>query len=320
MKIGVVIPMLDEAAHIGRTLDAVRAAATFAGIECETVAVDDGSSDGSPEIAMRHGARVLVHPGMTLGALRNRGAAATSAEWLAFVDADIEVPPDWLAFWRQARQEDRADVLALECDTPAEAPWFARVWHRRAHAGDAGRERRRAWVSTQNLCMERDWFARAGGFDERLVTGEDKDFCLRLRAAGARLVSTAHPAAVDWGYARSWPEWLGKERWRQGGQPYLFDGGAQTRLLRFPLLCLAVALASVAALLALASARPALAAALLLPGVATALVLALRQSLRRREPLFTAQLWLLHWLRLHAGASGLLANLFHLTPRRPARG
>ena len=35
-------------------------------------------------------------PGLLIGALRNRGTAIATGEWLAFIDADIEMPEDWL--------------------------------------------------------------------------------------------------------------------------------------------------------------------------------------------------------------------------------
>ncbi|CDF84094.1 hypothetical protein PKB_2747 [Pseudomonas knackmussii B13] len=130
-RISIVIPMYNEARHIGHTLDCARRAAERAGLECELLVVDNGSDDDGPRIASEHGAQVLRHPGLAIGALRNRGAQAASGDCLAFIDADIEVPGDWLKRWRQVHEDRRADVLALDCDTPAQAPWFARAWQRR---------------------------------------------------------------------------------------------------------------------------------------------------------------------------------------------
>ena len=95
-RISIIIPMYNEARHIARTLQAARHAAEAANVECELIVVDNGSDDQGPDIARQFGAQVLVLPGLLIGALRNRGAAITSGEWLAFIDADVEMPENWL--------------------------------------------------------------------------------------------------------------------------------------------------------------------------------------------------------------------------------
>lgn len=319
-RISIVIPMYNEARHIGRTLDCARQAAEHAGVECELLVVDNGSDDDGPRIATERGARVLRHPGLAIGALRNRGAEAASGDCLAFLDADIEVPADWLKRWRQVHEERRADVLALDCDTPAEAPWFARAWQRRSLCGSRHGSLRE-WLPTPNLCLERRWFEAVGGFDEHLRSGEDKDFGLRLNRAGARQMCLSRPRTLHWGYEASWREWLGKELWRQGSHLQLLRSqGASVRLLRFPLLCLGVLLLSLGMLIELVANQGSLALLLLLPGLAAALLLAFRQAWRHLDAGLLLQLWPLHWIRLHLGGAALLLSLFKRDARRPARG
>ncbi|WP_438279619.1 glycosyltransferase family 2 protein, partial [Pseudomonas alabamensis] len=110
--ISLVIPMFNEARHIVRTLQAARHAATVAGLRCELVVVDNGSSDEGPQLARQHGARVLSVPGLPIGALRNRGAQASRGDWLAFLDADIEVPGDWLQRLLDLHRRGEGDVFA----------------------------------------------------------------------------------------------------------------------------------------------------------------------------------------------------------------
>ncbi|NBF08052.1 glycosyltransferase family 2 protein [Pseudomonas sp. Fl4BN1] len=319
-RISVIVPMYNEVRHITRTLDSVLRAARAAAVDCELIVVDNGSTDQGPQQAQALGARVLLCPGISIGALRNRGAAVATGDCLAFLDADIEVPENWLQLWQQALAEQRAEVFALDCAAPASAPWFARAWQRRSLAG--GQQARLLhWMPTPNLCLQRVWFERVGGFDEQLRTGEDKDFGLRLHAAGARQLSQPQPQVLHWGFEGSWGEWAGKERWRQGSHVQLLKGsGLNLRLLRFPLLCLACAALSLLALLGLLLGRPALTALCLLLGGLVPLVLALRQGLRQRDPLFVLQLWVLHWVRLHLGAVALIQGLFNRSAVRPDRG
>ncbi|MFS0827424.1 glycosyltransferase family 2 protein [Pseudomonas phoenicis] len=319
-RISIVIPMFDEARHIARTLAAAREAAAQAGLACELVVVDNGSHDQGPALARALGARVLRLPGLSIGALRNRGTASSQGEWLAFLDADVEVPAHWLVHLLRLHHEQRGDVFALACDTPSTAPWYAQAWQRRTWRSGALQAQER-WLTSQNLLMRRCWFERVGGFDERLSTGEDKDFTWRLTQAGARLTSVRAPAVVHWGFEGRWGEWLGKELWRQGGHLRLLRQHAPSlRLWRFPLLALGAGACDLAALLTLVSGQPAPTLALLAVGALPALALGIRQSLRQRDALLTLQLCGLHWLRLRVAAGAVLLSLCNRYPRRPARG
>ncbi|ACO76787.1 Glycosyl transferase, family 2 [Azotobacter vinelandii CA] len=319
-QISIVIPTLDEAAHLGRTLEAARHAAGQAGLDCELIVPDNGSRDGSQALARRLGARVLDCPGLSLGALRNRGAAAAGGDCLAFLDADMEVPPDWLTTWCAVRREDRADVLGLVHQAPPQAPWYARAWLQRL-AAERDRPALLDWLPTANLCLERVWFERAGGFDESLRSGEDKDFGLRLGEAGARLLSLPRPTVLNWGFEGSWREWLGKELWRQNSQTQLLrKGRASLRRLRFPLLAAGHWTLDALALLCLLLGQPLAALVAFALGWLPAGLLSLRHAYTRRRPLLAARLALLHWLRLHVAGIALLMDLTNLSARRPSRG
>ena len=77
MNVSVVIRAKDEAASIGRTLDILRAQT----LESEVIVVDSGSTDGTGEIARRHGARVIPIPAesFTFGGALNTGTEAAGA-------------------------------------------------------------------------------------------------------------------------------------------------------------------------------------------------------------------------------------------------
>lgn len=319
-RVAVVIPMFNESRHIGRTLTALREAAREAGLECQVIVVDNGSSDDSPRIARALGAQVLSLPGLSIGALRNRGAAACESEWLAFLDADIEVPDSWLKRLLALHDEDRADIFALDCDTPHQAPWFAAAWQRRTLRAGALLQAQQ-WLPSPNLLMPRYWFDNVDGFNESLRSGEDKDFTLRLHEAGARLAVLRDPVVLHWGYEVSWKEWLGKEMWRQGSHLQLLRShGASLRLLRFPALSLGAWGLDAMALSALLDGFPHLSLLLVLIASLPALALSLRQSLKHRDLRLIIQLWGLHFIRLHLAGMAFVLSLFNLNARRPARG
>ena len=85
--IAVVIPARNEAPTVAAVVQAARGCA-FAG---EVVVVDDGSTDGTAEVAEAAGARVVRRPGGAAGSkaqAMEAGVAATTAPAILFCDAD----------------------------------------------------------------------------------------------------------------------------------------------------------------------------------------------------------------------------------------
>ncbi|PNG38979.1 glycosyl transferase family 2 [Pseudomonas asplenii] len=320
-RISIVIPMYNEARHIGRTLLAARKAANAADIDCELIVVDNGSTDDGPQIARAFGAQVLVLPGLLIGALRNRGATVANGEWLAFIDADIEMPEDWLSELFALEAQNQGDIFGLDLHTPAAAPWYATAWQRRMLRPSAHASRTVDWLPSANLLMRKRWFDVVGGFNETLRTGEDKEYTLRLSTQGARLLSTSNSIALHWGYEMNWREWMGKELWRQGSHLQLLrTHGMSLRLLRFPLLSLLVWMTDFLLIVALLAGLAQLAAILLVLTLLPSLALSVRQSIKHHNARLTLQLWGLHWLRLHLPSAALVLSLCHWNARRPARG
>ena len=320
-RISIVIPMYNEARHIARTLLAAQKAAHAANLECELIVVDNGSQDEGPQIARQFGAQVLVQPGILIGALRNRGTAVATGEWLAFIDADVEMPEDWLTQLIDIEKTGQADVFGLDLHTPAQAPWYATAWQRRTLRPAAEGVRTVDWLPSSNLLMRRSWFDKVDGFNESLRTGEDKDFTLRQHMAGARLLAINESVALHWGYEMNWREWMGKEMWRQSSHVQLLrTHGLSLRLLRFPLLSLVAWLLDFLAISALLDGFPHHAAFMLSLTLLPALILSVRQSHKHRDQFLTLQLWGLHWVRLHLAGAALVLSLCHWNARRPARG
>src|SRR5512141_904383 len=64
----------------------------------EVLVVDDASTDLSPQLAARLGARVLALPNNRgFAHAVNTGVLHTTTEWVAIVNSDVALNPDWLA-------------------------------------------------------------------------------------------------------------------------------------------------------------------------------------------------------------------------------
>lgn len=81
LEVDVVLPCLDEAAALPGVL---------AGLPpgYRAIVVDNGSSDGSPEVAASLGAKVLHEPRRGYGAAVHTGLEAATADIVCFADAD----------------------------------------------------------------------------------------------------------------------------------------------------------------------------------------------------------------------------------------
>ncbi|MBA3749084.1 MAG: glycosyltransferase family 2 protein [Solirubrobacterales bacterium] len=94
VEVSVVIPCLNEAENIEecvrRSLDAMVAA----GIRGEVVVADNDSEDGSAELAVAAGARVVHEPRRGYGSAYLAGFAAARGEYVVMLDADMTYPFD----------------------------------------------------------------------------------------------------------------------------------------------------------------------------------------------------------------------------------
>jgi len=136
--LSVVIPAYNEeqglAAIIERVL-AVRPALALDGIGLELLVVDDGSRDGTAEIARRYAdVRLVQHStNRGYGAALKTGFAAACGEWLGFMDADGTYPPEELpALCAVLCTGDGADLVvgSRRSGQSSEMPFLRRVGNR----------------------------------------------------------------------------------------------------------------------------------------------------------------------------------------------
>lgn len=120
--IDVVLPCLDEAAALPGVLAALPPG-------YRAIVVDNGSRDGSPEVAVAHGATVVTEPRKGYGAAVHTGLEAARSEIVCFLDADGSLDPADLQPLVDVVQAGEADLAAGRRVPAARGVW---PWHARA--------------------------------------------------------------------------------------------------------------------------------------------------------------------------------------------
>lgn len=87
-EVSVVMPCLDEARTVAKCVDAARAAFARHSLAGEVVVADNGSRDGSPAIALAHGARVVHVAERGYGAALRGGIRLARGRYIVMGDSD----------------------------------------------------------------------------------------------------------------------------------------------------------------------------------------------------------------------------------------
>ena len=87
--LSVVIPCLNEAESIGQCVITARRVLDEHGLDGEVVVVDNGSNDGSGDLAALAGARVVAEPRRGYGSAYLAGFAAARGRYIVMIDADL---------------------------------------------------------------------------------------------------------------------------------------------------------------------------------------------------------------------------------------
>lgn len=188
--ISVVIPAYNASLTLGRCLQAL-ASSEIRVLEC--LVVDDGSTDGTPEIARQFGAKVLTTGGRKGPAYaRNMGAREACGDVIFFIDADVCIQPGTTSRLCKTFEQEPAIAGVIGCydDSPHAqdvVSMYRNLLHRYIHQNS----RRDAFTFWSGCgAIRREVFLESGGFDESFdrPSIEDIEFGYRLTTHGRRLL------------------------------------------------------------------------------------------------------------------------------------
>jgi GT2 family glycosyltransferase len=164
-----------------------------------TIVVDNGSSDGSAECAERFGAQVIrLESNQGFARAVNVGIEAVASEWIAILNNDVELDPEWCErLLVQARREGAwfaaGKILSARQPTLLDGSFDAlcrggcawRMGHGRPDGPEWGEPQRIQFAPFTSALFRRELFERLGGLDEAFGSYlEDVEFGVRCALAG----------------------------------------------------------------------------------------------------------------------------------------
>jgi hypothetical protein len=184
----IIVPAYDAAEVIGRALRSALAQSVQAH---EIIVVDDGSNDNlaSALLPFSHQIALLTSSHVGLPAARNLGIRHASSDFVAFLDADDELEPDFLsALGSLSASRPDLDILTTDARFVVDGRADGTFYEKNTFPID---DQRMAMLCgcfiTTKTAVRRSRLLEVGGFDARLKHGEDWECWLRLVLSGSRV-------------------------------------------------------------------------------------------------------------------------------------
>jgi GT2 family glycosyltransferase len=203
MTVAAVVPVWNGREWLDRLLASLARQTRTA---AEVIVVDNGSTDGAPELARERGARV-ISMGRNAGfaAAVNCGIRASHCDWIAVLNSDVELAPDYLEKLVATDAWFATGKLLTPATNRVDGTFDAICRGGTSWRVGSGRKDGPIFSARQPIAsapwtaalLRAEIFQRVGLLDERFESYlEDVDFGLRCAAQG--IAGVYEPAAVAW--------------------------------------------------------------------------------------------------------------------------
>ncbi len=148
----------------------------------------------------------------TISMLRNQGVKQSKGKYIAFIDADVSISPDWISCMLEELEnsaDGRSIVSAIQANSE-KAPAVEKI---RTILNNINRNKNVDALHGSNLFLKRDTFDATGGFPEDLKTCEDVYFTTEAGRFGL-LYLTSAATHIHLGEDKDYKIMFNKEIWR----------------------------------------------------------------------------------------------------------
>lgn len=218
--ISIIIPAFNEANYIQKTLSTL--GGLFHDNVIDVIVVDNGSSDQTVELCKQFKwvNVIQLNYRTTVAEARNVGVLQSSYQCLVFIDADILVSKEWFSGLFKFAEDIGANNMVItgnkvsisQVPSWIELSWFACLKNTSI-----------SYINSGNLICSRYLFDLIGGFDQKLKTGEDVDFCERAKKNGAIIKADPQFFVYHEGYPKTLKAFFARERWHGIGDTQTFE-------------------------------------------------------------------------------------------------
>lgn len=212
-SVAVIIPAYNEATFIGQTIASIKAQ-DYPSDKVKIIVVDNGSTDGTADIAKKAGTTVVNLPKGKVGAVRNFGVENSESDIVAFIDADCIAGPHWLSeavYSLEAPSIGAAGGIYLLSESP--------TWVEKAFVGFPDPKDMEAdSLPGGSIIMRRDTFLTTGRFNGDLSAAEDDEISRRIRSYGYRILTRRACAVIHLGYPKTLCGIFKKQLWHGTNQ------------------------------------------------------------------------------------------------------
>lgn len=207
LDISFIIPAFNEEKEIARTLNAIYSSTKS--LDVEVIVVDNLSTDQTASICQEYDALVVSSDAPTISGVRNEGARLARGTFLAFIDADVSLDPEWGEVFAKIVKDDPSfekKVFGSKCKTPY-FDYISKGWFSRIRSPSSG------YINSGHLIVSKNLFDEIGQFRTDFATSEDVDLCQRAKAQGFEISEINQLTTYHYGFPRNLIDFVKRETW-----------------------------------------------------------------------------------------------------------